>query len=49
MADNRYTTTKVAEQAGISRDTLLRWLILNGVIYYEQIGVYYYEALAMQR
>ena len=26
MADNRYTTTEVAEQAGISRDTLLRWL-----------------------
>lgn len=26
MAGNRYTTTEVAEQAGISRDTLLRWL-----------------------
>ena len=26
MADIRYTTNEVAERAGISRDTLLRWL-----------------------
>ena len=26
MADKRYTTNEVAERAGVSRDTLLRWL-----------------------